>query len=147
MKIRKIILLLAFTFGAIIAFEGCKKDDGPIPSRVAVDAVPTITTTIDASGSQAIDVLNLSSFAGKFKMDMFFAGATPPAKVDISVRKNGSNANVKVFKTGVTSIPSTITVSAADIATLFGTPVALGDNYDFAPDIYVNGKSLRLFLP
>lgn len=145
MKIRQINILLSFALGAMIAFQGCKKDDGAIPSRVTVDAVPALATTIDASGSQAIDLLNLSTFNGKFKVDLYFPGSTPPAKIDISVRKNGSNANVKVFKTGITAIPSTFTVTAAEIATLFGTAIALGDNYDFAPDVYVGEKRFEAF--
>jgi hypothetical protein len=74
MKIRKISIYSAFTLGAIMAFVGCKKDDGPIPSRVTVTAVPAVTTNIDATGSQAIDMLNLSAFSGKFKVDMYFPG-------------------------------------------------------------------------
>jgi hypothetical protein len=147
MKIRKISILLAFILGAVTGFQGCTKDDGAIPSRVTVENVPALATTIDASGSQAIDLLNLSTFAGKFKVDIYFAGTTPPAKIDISVRKNGSNTNntnVKVFKTNITTIPVTLTVSAAEITALFGT-IALGDYFDFAPDIYVGEKKYEAF--
>src|SRR4030095_3619710 len=135
MKIRKINILLAASLGAIIAFSGCEKDDGAIPERVTVTEVPTITTNIDATGSQSIDLLNLASFSGKFKVALYFPGATPPSKVDIVVRKsNGTtvtNANVKLYKAGVTTFPTTFTVTSAEIATLFGAPIALGDNYDF----------------
>ena len=148
MKIRKINILLAVTLGAIIAFSGCKKDDGAIPERVSIIAVPTITTNIDATGSQSINLLNLAAFAGKFKVDLYFPGTTPPSKVDIVVRKsNGTvnNNNVKVYKAGVTTFPTTLTVTAAEIATLFGVPIALGDNYDFAPDIYVGDRKFEAF--
>jgi len=149
MKIRKINILLAVSLGAIIALSGCRKDDGAIPERVSVVAVPTITTNIDATGSAAINLLNLASFAGKFKVDLYFPGTPPPSKVDIVVRKsNGTtvtNANVKVYKAGVTMFPSTFTVTAAEIATLFGVPIALGDNYDFAPDIYVGDRKFEAF--
>src|SRR6188474_877976 len=147
MKIRKINILLAISLGAVIAFFGCRKDDGAIPERVTVTAVPTITTNIDATGSAAINLLNLASFAGKFKVDLYFPGTPPPNKVDIVIRKsNGTavtNANVKVYKAGVTTFPSTFTVTAAEIATLFGVPIALGDNYDFAPDIYVGDRKFE----
>lgn len=145
MKIRKISILTAIFFGTMIAFMGCKKDDGPIPSRVSVDAIPVITTSLDASGSQAIDLLNLSGFSGKFKLDLYFAGAKSPTKVDVVVRKNGSAANVKVYKADVTTLPASYTVTAADLATLFGTAVALGDTYDFAPDIYVGTQKYEAF--
>jgi hypothetical protein len=148
MKIRTINILTAFALGAIIAFQGCKKDDGAIPSRVTVDAVPALSSIVDPTGSQAIDLLNLASFSGKFKVDLYFPGSTPPAKVDIVVRKNSAalaNTNVKVFKAGVTAIPTIFTVTAAEIATLFGTAIVLGDTYDFAPDIYVGDKKYEAF--
>lgn len=147
MKLRKVNILLAFSLGAF-AFLGCSKDDGAIPERVSITAVPTITTNIDATGSQAINLLNLPSFSGKFKVDLYFPGTTPPSKVDVVVRKwNGTanNNNVKVFKAGVTTFPSTFTVTAAELATLFGVPIALGDNYDFAPDIYVGDRKFQAF--
>ena len=148
MKIRKINILLALSF-AIIAFSGCEKDDGAIPERVTVTEVPAITTNIDPTGSQSINLLNLAAFSGKFKVDLYFPGATPPTKVDIVVRKsNGTtvtNANVKVFKTGITTLPVNFTVTAAEIATLFGVPIALGDNYDFAPDFYVGDRKFQAF--
>ena len=145
MKSRKINLLLAFSLGAIIAFSGCKKDDGAVSERVTINEVPVISTNIDATGSQAIDLLNLAGFAGKFRVSQYFPGTTPPTKVDIVVRKNGSSANVKVFKTGVTTFPTTFTVTSAEIATLFGVAVALGDTYDFAPDLYVGTRKFEAF--
>ena len=145
MKIRNINVLLAFSLGAIIAFSGCRKDDGALRDRVTVTAVPTITTNIDATGSQAIDLLNLATFAGKFKVAQYFPGTTPPTKVDIVVRKNASNANVKVFKTAVTALPTTFTVTAAEISALFGVAIALGDTYDFAPDVYVGDRKFEAF--
>ena len=51
MKIRKINILLAVSLGAIIAFSGCRKDDGAISERVTITAVPTVTTNIDPTGS------------------------------------------------------------------------------------------------
>jgi len=145
MKIRTISIYLATFIGAILALTSCTKNDGPITNRVTINDVPAITTKIEASGSQAIDLLNLASFAGKFTVDLYFPGTTPPSKVDIVVRKNGSAANVKVFKTGVTSFPSTFSISSAELATLFGTAVVLGDTYDFAPNIYVGDKMFEAF--
>jgi hypothetical protein len=65
--------------------------------------------------------------------------------VDIVVRKNGSNANVKVVKKDVTTLPYSLTVTSADIAALFGVAVALGDTYDFAPDLYVGVNKYEAF--
>ena len=147
MKLRKINILLALSLGAF-AFLGCSKDDGAIPERVSIAAVPTITTNIDATGSQSINLLNLAGFQGKFKIDQYFPGTPPPTKVDVVVRKwsgTANNNNVKVYKAGVTTFPSNFTVTAAEIATLFGVPIALGDNYDFATDIFVGDRKFEAF--
>jgi hypothetical protein len=146
MKMKNITILSALALVAVVAFSGCKKDDGAIRSNIAVDAVPTITTNVDAAGSQSIDLLNLAAFSGKFTVSNYFAGTANPTKVDIVVRKNGVNTNVKVYKADVTSLPASFTVTAAELATLFGAPIALGDAYDFAPNITVNGKVYEAFL-
>jgi len=145
MKNRKINIFAALTLGLIIAFAGCKKDDGGIRSSVVIKDVPVVSTSIESTGSQAIDLLNLAGFSGKFKVSLYFPGATAPDKVDIVVRKNGSNANVKLLKKDVTTLPISLTVTAADIAALFGTAVALGDTYDFAPDLYVGVNKYEAF--
>ena len=143
---KNIKLLSALALMVSVAFTGCKKDDGPIRSSIIVDAVPTITTNIDASGSQSIDLLNLAAFSGKFTVSNYFAGTPGPTKVDIVVRKNGSNTNVKTYKSDITTLPASFSVTAAEIAALFGAPIALGDTYDFAPNITVNGKTYEAFL-
>ena len=145
MKNRKINIFAALTLGLMIAFAGCKKDDGGIRSSVVIKSVPVVSTKIESTGSQAIDLLNLAGFSGKFKVELYFPGATPPDKVDIVVRKNGSNANVKVMKKDVTTLPYSLTVTSADIAALFGVAVALGDTYDFAPDLYVGVNKYEAF--
>jgi len=145
MKNRKINIFAALTLGLIITFAGCKKDDGGIRSSVVIKNVPVVSTSIESTGSQAIDLLNLAGFSGKFKVSLYFPGATAPDKVDIVVRKNGSNANVKLLIKDVTTLPISLTVTAADIAALFGTAVALGDTYDFAPDLYVGVNKYEAF--
>jgi len=120
MKNRKINIFAALTLGLMIAFAGCKKDDGGVRKSVVIKDVPVVSTKIESTGSQAIDLLNLAGFSGKFKVELYFPGATPPDKVDIVVRKNGSNANVKVMKKDVTTLPYSLTVTSADIAALFG---------------------------
>ena len=145
MKNRKINIFAALTLGLMIAFAGCKKDDGGVRSSVVIKDVPVVSTSIESTGSQSIDLLNLATFSGKFKVSVYFPGATPPDKVDIVVRKNGSNANVKVMKKDVTTLPYSLTVTTADIAALFGVAVALGDTYDFAPDLYVGVNKFEAF--
>jgi uncharacterized protein YaiE (UPF0345 family) len=140
MKNNRIILIL---LAGILAFTGCKKDDSPIREEFwsQIEAVPAVMVKIDNSGSQAIDLTNLPGFSGKFNVSMYFAGAKTPPKVDIVVRKNGSNTNVKLFQANVTTFPSAFTVTSAQIAALFGTAILLGDTYDFGADVYTEGGS------
>lgn len=135
-------------FVAILVLSGCKKDDGAIKKDILqfIDAVPTVSTAIDATGSQAIDLLNLAGFSGKFTVSLYFAGATPPDKVDVVVSKNnGRGTAVKVYKAAVTTFPISYTVTAAELQALFGAPIALGDSYDFSVDVYANGKKYEAF--
>lgn len=132
--------------GTVIAFTGCSKDDGAIPKRISIEDVPAVTTNLETGGTAAtIAFTNQAAFQGKFKVALYFTGATPPAKVDVVVRKNATAGNVKVYKADVTSLPASFTITAAEIATLFGTPLSLNDTYDFAPDVYVGTKKYEAF--
>jgi len=138
MKLRKINTLVAIAFGAAIALTGCSKDDGAIPKRIKIEDVPAVSMLTKTGGTTGtITLSNQAAFLGEFGASMWFPAQVPPNKVDIVVRKNGSVNNVKMFKAGITSLPATFTVTAAEIATLFGAPLALNDTYDFAPNLYV----------
>ena len=146
MKLRKINILTAFAFGAVVALTGCSKDDGAIPKNIGIEKVPAISTNLETGGTTAtITLANQAAFQGKIKVWLYFANAIAPTKVDVVVRKNASAANVKVYKADVTALPANYTVTAAEIATLFGAPLALNDTYDFAPDIYVADKKYQAF--
>jgi hypothetical protein len=133
-------------FIVIVTFISCSKNDGPIPDRVSIEDVPAITTNLESGGTTAIITFNnQGAFEGKIKVDLYFTGATPPAKVDIVVRKNGVASSVKVYKADVTSLPANFTIRATDLSTLFGTPLVVNDTYDFAPDIYVKEKKYEAF--
>jgi hypothetical protein len=107
-----------------------------------------MTMNLEPQKKDNIDTIRIgtpAAFSGKFKVALDFANAVPPTKVDIVVRKNGSAANVKLYKAGITAFPTSFTVTADEIATLFGAPIALNDTYDFAPDIYVGTKKYEVF--
>jgi len=138
----KHLIILIF----IVTFIGCSKNDGAIPDRVSIEDIPAITTNLESGGTAAtITFNNQGAFEGKIKVDLYFANATPPAKVDIVVRKNGAASSVKVYKADVASLPASYTIKAADIQALFGTALAVNDTYDFAPDIYVKEKKYEAF--
>jgi hypothetical protein len=146
MKFRQNIFT-ALALSALV-FIGCSKDDGPIPERIGIEQVPAMTMNLDPQKLNNIDTIRFgtqAAFLGKFKVGMVFPTAAKPSKVDIVVRKNGSAANVKLFKADVTEFPTGFTVTAAEIVALFGAPVALNDTYDFAPDIYVGAKKYQAF--
>lgn len=141
MKLKKINIIIAIALATAITFTSCSKDDGAIPERVSIEDVPAVSMNLE-SGAIAGDIVlaNQASFQGKFKASMYFTNATPPTKVDIMVRKNGVLASVKMFKADVTALPANFTITAAELATLFGAPLAVKDTYEFAPDIYVGNK-------
>lgn len=146
MKFRKINIVKAIAFNMVLAFTACSKDDGAIPEDIGIEDVPAITTNLETGGTAAnISFADQAAFQGNFKVAMFFENAVPPTKVDIVVRKNASSGNVRLFKADVTTLPASFTVTAAEIATLFGAPLALNDTYDFSPDIYVNSKKYQAF--
>jgi hypothetical protein len=148
MKFTRFKILTAFAFIAITTFTSCSKDDGPIPKRVQIEDVPAMTMNLEPQKTNNVDTIKVATpaaFTGKFRVAMVFPDQEKPSKVDIVVRKNASASNVRIFKAGITSFPTSFTVTAAEIAALFGSPVALNDNYDFAPDIYVGAKKYEAF--
>ena len=148
MKCRKITILAAIAFGAVFTFTGCSKDDGAIPKRIGIEDIPVMTMNLEPQKKDNIDTIRMATpaaFSGKFKVAMVFSTAVQPSKVDIVVRKNASASLVKLFKADVAAFPTSFTITAAEIATLFGAPIALNDTYDFAPDIYVGTKKYEAF--
>lgn len=145
MNFRKIKLSAALI--TVIAFASCSKDDGAIPDRVTIEYLPAVTTNVEGGTGTTgtITFSDQAAFQGKFKLALYFKDGTPPTKLDVVVRKNASNANVKVYKANVTALPASFTVTAAEIATLFGGPLALNDTYDFGPDVYVDDKKYESF--
>jgi hypothetical protein len=135
-------LILLTTF-----IVSCTKNNGPIPKEIVPERVP-IPLVVRNGGSAAIDMTNLAAFSGKFDVGIFFQSDVPPSKYDVVIRKNNNNGNVKLIQAGVTTFPTTFTITAAQIATFFGSPIALGDNYDISVDVYtLSGKKLDAFPP
>jgi hypothetical protein len=147
MKLRKINIVTAIALGAVVTFTACSKDDGAIPERVSIEDVPTVSINLESGAIAAtIAFADQAAFQGKFKVSMFFNNATPPTKVDIVARKkNGTIGSVKLFKADVTTLPASFTITAAELATLFGGPLVLKDTCELAPDIYVGTKKYEAF--
>ncbi len=139
--------ITCFLILAVFMIAGCKKNDGPIPRSISVTRVPEPLVTKNG-GSLSIDLTNLGAFQGKFNVGLFFPDDVPPSKMDIVVRKNSNNGNVKVIQAGVTTYPSSFTVTAAQLASLFAAPVTVGDDYDISADVYTKaGEKFEAFPP
>ena len=117
-------------------FSSCEKHDGPIPEDEAPARIPAALIVKDPTGNASIDLTNLAGFNGKVNISLYFPNDVPPSKFDIVIRKNNNNGNIKVIQAGVTSFPTSINLTAAQIATLFGTAIVLGDTYDVGADVY-----------
>jgi len=140
----KKLIIFSFLLAAV-AFVGCDKNDGFLPEDVVVDRVPQ-PSVVRNGGSATIDVLNLASFQGKYDVALLYPNDIPPAKMDVVVIKNGDKTNVKLLEAGVTGFPSSFTITADRLATLFGAPIKLGDAYDIGVDIYTkDGKKFEAF--
>lgn len=140
---KQIIISISSFLMALVLFTGCKKNDGPIP--IDLTRVPT-PLVLKSGGDVAIDVVNAAAFKAKFSVGLYFPDDIKPAKFDIVIMKNGNTGNVKVFKTDVTTFPSEFEITAAQIETLFGTPIVLNDSYDIGVDVYTqSGLKLEAF--
>jgi hypothetical protein len=122
-------------FIAVLAV-GCTKDDGPVRGDIGIDRVAQ-PKVIRNGGSTSISMANLTAFEGKFDVMLHYPNDIVSApRMDVVVRKNNSNSNVKLFKEGITVFPTTVTINAAQLAALFSAPIVLNDTYDISVDVY-----------
>lgn len=132
---KKILTYTILTLFTVLS--ACRKSDNPKIPDLARVPIPEITK--DSSGNASISSQDPNSFKGRFIVDMFFKTDTKPQKVDVVVIKNSNKTNVKVIQADVTTFPSTIEVTGSQLATLFGEPIVVGDNYDIGADITTAG--------
>jgi hypothetical protein len=139
-------IIFPFLLAATFLFVGCEKNDGFVDKSVEIAVVPQPAVVING-GSASIDLTNLAGFQGKFDVKLLYPNDVQPLKLDVVIRKNSNNANIKLVQAGVTTYPTTLTITAAQIVTLFGgAAIVLGDNYDIGVDIYTqDGKKYEAF--
>lgn len=147
MKFSTIKILTAVALVTVISFTACSKDDGAIPKNINIEDVPAVSINLESGAITAnITLADQAAFKPNFKLTMFFSNATPPTKVDIVARKkNGTIGPVKVFKTDITALPANFSITAAELAALYGTPFVLKDTCEMALDIYVGSKKYEAF--
>jgi hypothetical protein len=129
-------IIMILVSGAVIT--GCKKDQNPkLPSDMKKASIPLVK--IDAGSNDSI--FNVATFQGKFSVGLYFANDERPKKMDVVVIFNGDKTKVKMLKADVTTYPTAITVTAEQLAALFGiTASALktGDVFQIGADVYMN---------
>jgi hypothetical protein len=129
----------------LVIVSGCRKDDNPkIPE---LTRVPTPLITKDVSANQVISFQEPEKFVGKFIVDLYFKNDIKPKKFDVLIMKNGNKNNLKVFKTDITTFPTTETITGPQLVTLFGEPIKLGDQFDIGVDITTNNDQKFEWIP
>jgi hypothetical protein len=63
-------------------------------------------------------------------VDVLFKSDVLPQKMDLVIIKNTSRANVKTLQADITAFPTTVTLTGAQLVSLFGSPVAQNDRFD-----------------
>lgn len=121
-KILVFTIIAAFTF-----LSACRKSDNPKLPELTRVPVPLITKDLTGDGTISKD--NPAGFKGKFIVDLYFKDGPKPAKFDVVVIKNGDKTNVKHIQDGVTAFPTTVNVTGAQLITLFGSAIVLGDKF------------------
>ena len=129
--------IIIYSLLSVVLFASCRKSDNSKLPDVTRVPVPLITK--DATGNATIDGNAPNTFTGKFVVDLFFKSDVKPAKFDIVVIKNGDKSIVKTIQAGVASFPTTLTITGLQLATLFGSPVVLGDKFDIGADVTTQG--------
>ena len=130
---KKIIIYSFYLFSVAAFFASCKKDvNGKLPE---LTRFPLPLVVKSAGSDQVISAQDPNSFSGKYSVGLYFPNDAPPKKFDVVVIKNNDKTNVKVIKTDITTFPTALTITGAQLATLFNAPVVLGDKFDIGVDI------------
>ncbi|SOD20045.1 hypothetical protein [Pedobacter xixiisoli] len=128
---KKIILSFFILVGMVSACR--KSDNAKLPD---LQAVPQPQLTRDASADMSISAQTPDAFNGKINVGLYFPDDIKPAKMDLVVIKNDNKANVKVVKTDITTYPTLVAITGAQLKALFGnTVIVLGDKFDFGVNI------------
>jgi len=129
---------------SLFLLASCQKSDNPkVPE---ITAVPFPLLVKDAKTDLTITAQTPASFNAKFDVGLMFPGGEIPSKFDVVIRKNEVNTAVKTFKADVTTFPSTLGITGAELIALFG-PIVLGDRFDVGVDITTKDGAKFLAFP
>jgi hypothetical protein len=136
--------LLLYGFASLLFLASCTKSQDPrVP---ALAQVPPPLMTIDTTGDATISAADPLAFSGKFKVALYFPTAAKPKQYDVVVEKDNDPDSVKVFKTGITTFPTELSVTGQQLTTLFGT-ITLGNSFTFGVNITTEDGSVYPAFP
>lgn len=138
--------LILYALGFSLFIGACRKEDNT--KLPALERVPLVQFTKDKTGDATISATEPDKFNGKFDVSMFYPNDVKPTSLDIVVIKNGDASKVKTLQAGVTTYPSVLTLTGAQIKSLFGVSSILGDAYTIGATVTAeNGKVYPAFSP
>ncbi|HVI43569.1 MAG TPA: hypothetical protein VM802_01815 [Chitinophaga sp.] len=131
-------LLNLFILLAIVFSAACKKDQNPrLPDGLEKSPIPLVQIV---KGSDA-SIGDVNTFKGNFNVGLLFPNDIKPKKMDVVVALNANYDVVKVLQADVTTYPTSITVTAQQLAALFGKNAAdlvSGDFFEIGADVTLN---------
>ena len=130
---KKIIIYSLYLFSVAALFTACKKDENGNLPELTRFPLPLVVKV--AGSDQVIDATTPNTFSGKYSVGLYFPAVAPPKKFDVVVIKNNDKTNVKVLKTDVTTFPTKLTITGAQLTALFNAPIVLGDKFDIGVDV------------
>ena len=130
---KKIIIYSLYLFSVAALFTACKKDENGNLPELTRFPLPLVVKV--AGSDQVIDATTPNTFSGKYSVGLYFPADAPPKKFDVVVIKNNDKTNVKVLKTDVTTFPTELTITGAQLTALFNAPIVLGDKFDIGVDV------------
>jgi hypothetical protein len=115
---------------AALFIAGCRKEDNPKVPELEKVPLPLIT---QKEGGTTIE--DASTFSAVVTVDVYYKFGVQPKTMDLVVIKNGDASNPKVLQAGITTYPTDVTVTGAQLQELFGSTIALGDNFQIGADV------------
>ncbi len=134
---KKLIVSIISCLVVVGMISSCRKVDNPKLPSISRVPLPLLTDSL-YPGDQLLPAA--AAFTRTVTVDVYFKEDVPPKSMDLVIVKNGSATNysassIKVLHAGITTFPATVTFTDADIQSLFGTPVALGDIYEVGANV------------
>lgn len=128
----------------LLAISSCRKDDNP--KLPGLERVPQPLITKDVSQDVSISALEPESFSASFSVGLHFPDDIAPQKFDVVVMKNENKSNVKVLQADISTFPTIVSLTGAELKEMFGTEIVLGDKFDIGVDITTkDGKKFEAF--